>query len=60
MTVTDNLATSKNKCIKGMLQDWFDAEIMQKIIERDKLFKKFKKLLLHVGKDKYKEARNEV
>ena len=33
---------------------------MEKINKRDKLYKKFKKFGLHVGKDNYKEARNEV
>ena len=60
MTVIDNLAPSKNKRIKGTSQNWFDAEIMEKISDRDKLFKKFKKSRLHVDKDNYKEARNEV
>ena len=40
MTVIDNLAPSKNKRIKGTSQDWFNTEIMEKINERDKLFKK--------------------
>ena len=60
MAVTDNLAPCKNKHIKGKLQDWFDAHIIKKINERDKLFKKFKKSCLHVNKDNYKEAKNEV
>ena len=30
MAVIDNLALSKNKRIKGTLEDWFDAEIMEK------------------------------
>ena len=60
MTVIDNLAPSKNKRIKGKSQNWFDAEIMEKISDRDKLFKTFKKSRLHVDKDNYKEARNEV
>ena len=60
MAVIDNLAPSKNKRIKGTSQNWFDAEIMEKISDRDKLFKKFKKSRLHVDKDNYKEARNEV
>ena len=60
MTVIDNLAPSKNKRIKGKSQNWFDAEIMEKISDRDKLFKAFKKSRLHVDKDNYKEARNEV
>ena len=53
MAVIDNLAPSKNKPIKGTSQDWFDAEIMEKISERDKLFKKFKMSRLHVNKDNY-------
>ena len=60
MAVIDNLAPSKSKRIKGTSQNWFDAEIMEKISDRDKLFKKFKKSCLHVDKDNYKEARNEV
>ena len=60
MAVIDNLASSKNKRIKGTSQDWFDAEIMEKISDRDKLFKKFKNSLLHVDKDNHKKARNEV
>ena len=60
MTGTDNLAPSKNKCIKGTLQDWFDAKIMGKINERDKLLKKSKKYRLHVDKDNHKVVRNET
>ena len=60
MAVIDNLAPSKNKLIKGTSQNWFDAEIMEKISYRKKIFKKFKKSHLHVDKDNYKEARNEV
>ena len=45
---------------KDTLQDWFNAEIVEKISERDKLFKKFRKSCLYVDKDDYKEARNEV
>ena len=51
----------KTNPLKGTLQNWFDVEIMEKISDRDKLFKKFsKKSHLHVDKDNYKEARNEV
>ena len=60
MAVIDNLAPSKNKRIKGTSQNWFDVEIMEKISDRDKLFKKFKKYRLHVDKDSYKESRSEV
>ena len=55
MAVIDNLAPSKNKHIKGTSQNWFDAEIMEKISDRDKLYKKFKKSCLHLDKDNYKE-----
>ena len=60
MIVTDNLAPSKNKRIKGTSPNWFDVEIMEIISDRDKLFKKFKKYRLHVDKDSYKESRSEV
>ena len=43
MTLTQPMKTS--------LQSWFDAEIMGKISDRDKIFKKFKKSCLHVDKD---------
>ena len=48
MSVIDNLVPSKNKRINGTSQNWFDAEIMEKIGDRNKLFKKFKKSRLHV------------
>ena len=60
MVVIDNLVPSKKKRIKGTSQDWFDAQIIEKINEKDKLFKIFKKSCLHVDKDNYKESRNEV
>ena len=60
LAVIDNLAPSKNKRIKGILQDWSDAQIIEEINERDKLFKKFKNSRLHVDKDNYEEARNGV
>ena len=60
MALIDNLAPSKNKRIKVTSQEWLDADIMEKINERDKLCKKSKKSRLHVDKDNYKEARNEV
>ena len=60
MAVIGNLVPSKNKRIKGTSQNQFDAEIMEKISDRDKLFKKLKKSRLHVDKDIYKEVRNEV
>ena len=60
MAVTDNLAPSENKHIKDTSQDMFDAEIMEKINEKDKLSKKFKNSCLNVNKDIYNEARGVV
>ena len=60
IAVIDNLAPSKNKRITGTSQNWFDAEIIEKISDRDKLFKKIENSRLHVDKYNHKEARNEV
>ena len=46
MATINNLASSKNKRIKGASQNWFDAKIMGKISDRDKLYKKIQKLSL--------------
>ena len=46
MTVIDNIAPGKNKRIKVTSQDWFDAEIMEKINERDTSFSKNSKNIL--------------
>ena len=35
MAVVDSLALSKNKCIKGTSEDWFDDQITEKINVRD-------------------------
>ena len=40
----DKVAPVKNKRIKRNSQEWFDSEISEKIIIRDKLLKKYKKL----------------
>ena len=60
MENTDNLAPSKNQCIQGTSQDRFDAKIMEKLIEKDKLLIFKKTSCLHIAKDNYKEARNKV
>ena len=46
MAVIDNIAPSKNKRINVTSQDWFDAEIMEKINERDTSFSKNSKNFL--------------
>ena len=59
MAVVDDLAQSKNKNIKCTSQDWFDAQIMETIIKRGKVFKKFKKSHLHVDEDNQEGMRKE-
>ena len=44
MEVIDKVAPVKNKRIKRNSQEWFDSEISEKLIIRDKLFKNYKKL----------------
>ena len=60
MEVIDKVAPVKNKRIKRNSQEWFDSEISEKLIIRDKLFKKYKKTRLHVDKEIYKRARYSV
>ena len=58
MEVIDKAAPVKNKRIKRNSQEWFD--ISEKLIIRDKFFKKYKKNRLHVDKEIYKRARYSV
>ena len=44
MEVIDKVALVKSKRIKRNSQEWFDSEISEKLIIRDKLFKNYKKL----------------
>ena len=55
--VIDKVAPVKSKRIKRSSQKWFDREISEKLIIRDKRFKKYKKTKLHVDKEIYKRAR---
>ena len=60
MEVIDKVAPVRSKRIKRNSQEWFDSEISEKLIIRDKLFKKYKKTRLHVDKEIYKRARYSV
>ena len=44
MPVIDKLAPSENKGVMSISQDCLDTEIIEKITDRDKLFKKNKKI----------------
>ena len=57
MKVIDKVAPVKNKRIKRNSQEWFGSEISEKLIIRDKIFKKYKKTRLQVDKEIYKRAR---
>ena len=57
MAIIDNLALSKNKGINSTSEDWFDVEIMEKINERDKVFKNFKKSCLHDDEDNLRKQK---
>ena len=57
MEVIDKIAPVKNKGIERNSQEWFDSEISEKLMIRDKFFKKYKKTRLHVDKEVYKRAR---
>ena len=54
--IIDKVALVKSKRIKRNSQEWFDSEISEKLIIRDKPFKKYKKTIIHVDKEIYKGA----
>ena len=60
MNVIDSLAPSKERRIKGRTQEWFDGEISELISIRNQQYKKFKKTLLHVDKEIFKETKYKV
>ena len=53
MEVIDKVAPVKNKRVKRNSQELFDNEILEKLIIRDKLFKKHRKARLYVEKKIY-------
>ena len=57
MAVIDNIAPCKTKQVKANTQKWFVREVLENINTRDKLFKRFKKSILHIDNDPYKKAK---
>ena len=53
MKVIDKVAPVKNKRIKRNSQEWFGSEISEKLIIRDKIFKKYKKTRLQVDNKRF-------
>ena len=60
MTVIDPLTPSMKKRIKDRTQERFDGEISELISIRNQQFKKFKKTLLHIDKEIFKETKYKV
>ena len=58
--IINRIAPMKQCKVKNNSQEWYDGEIAEKIGIRDKLFKKFKKSKLHIDKDLFRKARNDV
>ena len=56
--VLDIVAPIKKVRVKNRSTEWFDAEILEKINIRDKLFKKYKSNRLTVYEQLYREAKN--
>ena len=59
-SVINKIAPFKEIRIKNYSHDWFDGEILDKIILRDKRLKKFKASRLNIDKQFYKEAKINV
>ena len=56
MQAVDEIAPYREFGVKGQTEDWFDGEIMERIKNRDKLLKKYKKSKL-VDHQIYREAK---
>ena len=59
-SVINKIAPFKEIRIKNYSHDWFDGEILDKIILRDKRLKKFKESRLNIDEQLYKEAKTNV
>ena len=53
MSIIDKVAPIKERRVKQNSQEWFNEKITNKIKNRNKLFKKFKKSKSHIDKDIY-------
>ena len=57
MQAVDKIAPYQEFRVKGQTEDWFDGEIMERIKNRDKILKKYKKSKLEVDHQNYREAK---
>ena len=58
--VINNIPPFKEIRMKNYSHDWFNGEILDKIILRDKRLKKFKTCRLNIDEQMYKEAKINV
>ena len=58
MQAVDGIAPYREFRVKGHTENWFDGEIMERIKNRDKFLKKYKKSKLEVDHDIYKEDKS--
>ena len=56
MTIIDKIAPYRNKRIKENTQKWFNSEVLEELIARDKHFKNFRKPILKIDEELYKKA----
>ena len=54
MQAVDGIAPYREITVKGHTEDWFEGEIMERINNRDKLLKKYKKSKLDVDYQIYR------
>ena len=54
MQAVDRIASYREFRVKGHTEDWFDGEIMERIKNRDKLLKKYKKSKLEADHEIYR------
>ena len=59
-SVLDEIAPLKKSRTKNNSQEWFDGEVAEQIVIRDKNFKKFKKSKLHVDREIFLESKKKV
>ena len=57
LSLVDKIAPYKVLRVKNNTQEWFDGEVAEAIILRDKRLKHFKSTKLHIDEELYKEAK---
>ena len=58
--IINEIASTKEICIKNNTAEWIDEEVLEGIKTRDKLFRKFKKSKSNVDNEMFKKNRNQL